>query len=47
MHNLLDPAILFFLFGVFAGAVKSNLAGKHAVVSQSWRPTSRWWSGER
>ena len=25
MHNLLDPAILFFLFGVFAGAVKSNL----------------------
>ena len=25
MNNLLDPAILFFLFGVFAGAVKSNL----------------------
>lgn len=25
MSNLLDPAILFFLFGVFAGAVKSNL----------------------
>ncbi|NVO04774.1 MAG: sodium-dependent bicarbonate transport family permease, partial [Rhodoferax sp.] len=25
MHNLLDPAILFFLFGVVAGAVKSNL----------------------
>jgi uncharacterized protein len=25
MNNLLDPAILFFLFGVFAGTVKSNL----------------------
>jgi len=25
MHNLLDPAILFFIFGVFAGLVKSNL----------------------
>lgn len=25
MQNLLDPAILFFLFGVLAGAVKSNL----------------------
>lgn len=25
MHNLLDPAILFFLLGLFAGAVKSNL----------------------
>lgn len=25
MHNLLDPAILFFLFGAFAGLVKSNL----------------------
>jgi hypothetical protein len=25
MYNLLDPAILFFIFGVFAGAVKSNL----------------------
>jgi len=25
MHNLLDPAILFFIFGVLAGAVKSNL----------------------
>lgn len=25
MQNLLDPAILFFVFGVFAGAVKSNL----------------------
>jgi len=25
MHNLLDPAILFFLFGVLAGTVKSNL----------------------
>ena len=25
MHKLLDPAILFFLFGVLAGAIKSNL----------------------
>jgi len=25
MHNLLDPAILFFIFGVLAGALKSNL----------------------
>jgi len=25
MHNLLDPAILFFLFGIIAGAVRSNL----------------------
>ena len=25
MQNLLDPAILFFVFGIFAGASKSNL----------------------
>ena len=25
MNNLLDPSILFFIFGVFAGLVKSNL----------------------
>jgi len=25
MHNLIDPAILFFVFGVLAGLVKSNL----------------------
>jgi hypothetical protein len=25
MHALVDPAILFFVFGVFAGLVKSNL----------------------
>lgn len=25
MHNMLDPAILFFVFGVLAGTVKSNL----------------------
>ena len=25
MQNLLDPAILFFIFGVLAGAAKSNL----------------------
>lgn len=26
MSNLLDPAILFFVFGIFAGLVRSNLA---------------------
>ena len=26
MHNLLDPAILFFLFGIFAGLIRSNLS---------------------
>lgn len=25
MHNILDPAILFFVFGILAGTVKSNL----------------------
>ena len=25
MHTLVDPAILFFVFGVFAGLIKSNL----------------------
>ena len=25
MQNILDPAILFFVFGIFAGALKSNL----------------------
>lgn len=25
MNNLLDPAILFFVFGIFAGLIKSNL----------------------
>jgi hypothetical protein len=25
MHNFLDPAILFFVFGMFAGTIKSNL----------------------
>ena len=25
MQNLIDPAILFFVFGIFAGAVRSNL----------------------
>jgi len=25
MQSLLDPAILFFVFGVLAGAVRSNL----------------------
>ncbi|MFM1834578.1 MAG: hypothetical protein RJB52_785, partial [Pseudomonadota bacterium] len=25
MSTIIDPAILFFIFGVFAGLVKSNL----------------------
>ena len=25
MHNLIDPAILFFLFGIAAGLIRSNL----------------------
>ena len=25
MHNLLDPALLFFVIGAFAGAIRSNL----------------------
>ncbi len=25
MHNLLDPAILFFVFGLVAGLLRSNL----------------------
>jgi hypothetical protein len=25
MHSLLDPAIMFFLLGILAGSVKSNL----------------------
>jgi len=25
MTNLLDPSILFFMFGIFAGLIKSNL----------------------
>lgn len=32
MQNLLDPAILFFVFGVFAGAVKSNLEIPPAIA---------------
>jgi hypothetical protein len=31
MQNLLDPAILFFVFGVLAGTVKSNLAIPPAI----------------
>jgi len=31
MQILLDPAILFFIFGVFAGAVKSNLEIPNAI----------------
>lgn len=32
MQNLLDPAILFFVFGVFAGVVKSNLEIPPAIA---------------
>lgn len=32
MHILLDPAILFFVFGVLAGAVKSNLEIPPAIA---------------
>ena len=32
MQNILDPAILFFIFGVFAGAVKSNLEIPPAIT---------------
>lgn len=31
MHTMLDPAILFFLFGALAGTVKSNLEIPHAI----------------
>ena len=26
MENFLDPAVLFFIFGVFAGLIRSNLS---------------------
>jgi hypothetical protein len=32
MHNLSDPAILFFVFGVFAGALRSNLEIPPAIA---------------
>lgn len=32
MHNLLDPAILFFIFGVLAGTLKSNLEVPPAIA---------------
>jgi hypothetical protein len=32
MSNFLDPAILFFIFGVFAGLVKSNLEIPHPIA---------------
>jgi len=32
MQSILDPAILFFIFGVFAGAVKSNLEIPPAIT---------------
>jgi uncharacterized protein len=32
MQNLLDPAILFFIFGVLAGAVRSNLETPPAIA---------------
>jgi hypothetical protein len=32
MKNLLDPAILFFVFGVLAGALRSNLRIPEAIA---------------
>ena len=32
MQNLIDPAILFFVFGVLAGALKSNLEIPHSIA---------------
>ena len=32
VHNLLDPAILFFVFGVMAGALRSNLEIPPAIA---------------
>lgn len=32
MNSLLDPAILFFVFGVFAGALRSNLEIPPAIA---------------
>jgi len=32
MQNILDPAILFFIFGVFAGAIRSNLEIPPAIT---------------
>ena len=32
MNNLLDPAILFFVFGIFAGLVRSNLEIPNQIV---------------
>lgn len=32
MHSLLDPAILFFVFGMLAGALKSNLEIPQQIV---------------
>ena len=32
MHNLLDPAILFFIFGVLAGSVRSSLEVPPAIA---------------
>ncbi len=31
MHNIIDPAILFFVFGVLAGLLKSNLEIPQAI----------------
>jgi len=36
MQNILDPAILFFIFGVFAGAVRSNLEIPPAITKFLW-----------
>jgi hypothetical protein len=31
MTNLLDPSILFFIFGIFAGLVRSNLESPQQI----------------
>jgi len=32
LQNMLDPAILFFVFGIFAGAIRSNLEIPEAIA---------------
>ena len=36
MNNLVDPAILFFVVGVFAGLVRSNLEIPPAISRGRW-----------
>ena len=37
MNNLLDPAILFFVFGVLAGAARSNLKEMPPPITSIWK----------